>query len=65
MDFDPLFQGSLLVIVIMIDGSRKNAIVNPTFELCSHESAVKIQLRVTGNCELRHVDVENALNLLN
>ena len=28
-----LFQGSLLVIVIMVDGSEKNAIVKAAFEL--------------------------------
>ena len=65
MDFDPLFQGSLLVIIIMINGSRKNAIVNAAFELRSHEREVMIQLRVTGNCELTHVYVDTALNLRN
>ena len=39
MDFDPLcvfvFQGSLLVILIMIDSSEKRPFVKATFELQS------------------------------
>ena len=39
MDFDPfcvfVFQGSLLVILIMIDGSEKRPILKAAFELQS------------------------------